>query len=540
MVMCRTRFVVLAVLAVALAFPGAVAPAFASSDGSWGILNDSEEPGSVLVFHYFRTGIRTLSFTGQEELTVPRTELEISVTCPKELGENGCSKFPAKQDVYLRAHWVCPGYIGVANSGTTCYERDFPLSTTVYGTIYLHTQGESPDIVQDPESDFFVDYEDAPPPPCDEGYLIVWVVDDQGRAIKFDGLIGDAIVRQNYDSASGYNALPIQASSDLQTYDLTDLDAPAGDLDFDGREYKAITGKIFGTVRYEAPLNPDDIVEPEVEIAPPPKTKLTLLTLDVKSNRPNNPTFVDLNFYNEEERFISTSFAFVCWGQSRLRDIDDQLHAFFGRKGLVESTRAHKVAYGGVDDTTGDVTLIGIVTTVELAFYDQQEYSYSLYHDSEPVPTAFEPIGVSNNFNEGGGNNMPASSTLTFDDQTAGQGLDGEYQTGVADWGVGAWYLSGPWGGFTSNSISFSGSGVTSAPFAFITAQKLESVEAFNGGADPSTVTLSCGANPTKSVTVNPGELATIVTDWTNACSTVTIGSSNGWDTNFDNLTYRP
>jgi hypothetical protein len=35
------------------------------------------------------------------------------------------------------------------------------------------------------------------------------------------------------------------------------------------------------------------------------------------------------------------------------------------------------------------------------------------------------------------------------------------------------------------------------------------------------------------------GQVLTISTNWTTACSPVMIGSSNGWDTNFDNVTYR-
>src|SRR3989442_13373835 len=32
--------------------------------------------------------------------------------------------------------------------------------------------------------------------PCDRGYVIVWVVNINGTPIKFDGLIGDAILRE--------------------------------------------------------------------------------------------------------------------------------------------------------------------------------------------------------------------------------------------------------------------------------------------------------------------------------------------------------
>jgi hypothetical protein len=533
--MSRTRFVVMAVvLAAALGHPVGAAPT-----PTWNELelNDSEQPGSVLVFHLFKRGEETIVFD-TTDLVVPRTELEISVVCPK--GETCVTEgeFEDRPKVFLRAHWVCPGEFENGElEQPTCVETNFPLSTTVNGTIYFHPQGRDPnvtDIILDPENDFFVDYEDVPRAPCDEGFLIVWVVNEYGQAIKFDGLIGDAIVRHDEDTASGYNALPIQASSALRTFDVTDLDAPAGDLDFDGSEYKAITGKIFGTVRYESPF------DTFVEIAP--KTKLTLLTLDVKSNKPNNPTFVDLNFYNEFEKIESTYTKFVCWTSVRLRDIDPELNTFFGRKGVVESAAAVKEPFLGIDDRSGPVTLIGIVTTIEMdpPSGDDHEYSYSLFHDGKPVATAFEPKATTNNNTNNNGSPPPSNaSTITFDSYAGGQALDGEYPAGVADWGSGYWYLSGPWGQFTTNSISFSGEGATSASFTFVSPKRLVSLNAYNGGDGPSTVTISCGGNPTKSVAVGANQVVTISTGWTNACSAVTIGSSNGWNTNFDNLTYQ-
>jgi hypothetical protein len=61
-------------------------------------------------------------------------------------------------------------------------------------------------------------------------------------------------------------------------------------------------------------------------------------------------------------------------------------------------------------------------------------------------------------------------------------------------------------------------------------------LDADNGGTSISTVTLSCSGQTPRSVSVAAHQVATIQTGWTGACSTVTIGSSNGWSTNFDNL----
>jgi hypothetical protein len=127
--------------------------------------------------------------------------------------------------------------------------------------------------------------------------------------------------------------------------------------------------------------------------------------------------------------------------------------------------------------------------------------------------------------------------TVTFDDLAGqNQALNGQYPSGVIDWGTGAWYHSGPWGGFTTKSVSFTNSGRTSAPFTFVSPRRLVSVQAYNGGSAATTVTLSCVGQPTKQVSVPVGQVVTIPTDWTGPCSPVTIAAANGWSTNFDNL----
>ena len=77
-------------------------------------------------------------------------------------------------------------------------------------------------------------------------------------------------------------------------------------------EYRAITGRIFGTVRYE---NEIAALGGRVE------TELTLLTLDVASNRENRRTDVGLNFYTADERYVDAGTSFVCWSEQRLTNI---------------------------------------------------------------------------------------------------------------------------------------------------------------------------------------------------------------------------
>ena len=44
-----------------------------------------------------------------------------------------------------------------------------------------------------------------------------------------------------------------------------------------------------------------------------------------------------------------------------------------------------------------------------------------------------------------------------------------------------------------------------------------------------------CGAGPVER-TLAPEQVMTVQTGWSSPCSQVTFGTTNGWDTNFDNL----
>src|SRR5206468_1778395 len=103
------------------------------------------------------------------------------------------------------------------------------------------------------------------------------------------------------------------------------------------------------------------------------------------------------------------------------------------------------------------------------------------------------------------------------------------YPSGVIDWGANAWYLSAPWGRFTTNSISFNGDGPTSASFTFVAPRRLVRIDAYNGGTGTSMVNISCSGQPTVAASLAPGQFLSMVTGWTGTCTTVTVSSSNGW-----------
>jgi hypothetical protein len=333
------------VLVVILAL-GLVVPSIVQAQVRDTRLSDSEAPGSVIVFPKFIRG---------GPATQPNTEIEISVVCPRGAA---CT---TGQLVRLKLEWVCPG-----NANRICREVNFTATTTVNGTLVLNPNGPFARAT------------------CPRGFLIAWVIDGSGNAIKFDGLIGDAVIRNDANSAGAYNGIPIQADPALANLGI--INTP---LSFTGLagQYQAITGGVFSSLRY-------DTLTAGVNCGAQGQaanvcTFLTMLTLDILSNRVNDSTFVDFVFFDQFERGISTSTDFICWDEQQLTtDIDSNLDvAGLGRKGLMVGK--------ATDQNFLDRSLIMLVETLEHGAGPgpgvDREYAYSTYNDSIPVPTRFRP-----------------------------------------------------------------------------------------------------------------------------------------------------
>jgi hypothetical protein len=209
--------------------------------------------------------------------------------------------------------------------------------------------------------------------------------------IKFDGLIGDAVLREGGTAEAGYNAIPIQADPSLKSGAAVTTNAN-GALMFDGApgHYQAVTGQVLGDIRYENLAANPTFTEGFI----------TLLTLDVKSNRPNNPVFVDLDFFGGNpsaignENQLSTSTEFICWEEIRLYDINENLTTtVMGRKGVFVSAPATKVGIFGITDASGPVTLLGLSESLEgtVPAFPARESVSNLFNSSVPVPTHFLP-----------------------------------------------------------------------------------------------------------------------------------------------------
>jgi hypothetical protein len=340
-------------------------------------LSDATEPGSVIVFPKFINGSGVVL---PEGVPAPVTELEVGVVCPKGAT---CSEH---QPVKIRFHWVCGTTEANLAGSFICSETDFDVTATVFEKIVLVPDGT-------PQNGYAsgLPTKTIPAAPCLGGYLIGWVITPTtDTPIKFDGLIGDAVIRSSATAQAGYNAIPIQADPHLANLAAVTTNGN-GALLFDGGagHYQAVTGQVLGDMRYTNTAG-----------ATVTTGLLTLLTLDVKSNRPNNPVFVDLDFFGGNpsaignENQLSTSTEFICWEEIPITSINPDLTTtVMGRKGVFVSAPATKVGIFGISDETGPTTLLGLAETQEgPAAAPTARVSFSnLFNSSVPVPTRFLP-----------------------------------------------------------------------------------------------------------------------------------------------------
>jgi hypothetical protein len=372
------RSVLLIMPALALAMP-----AFAQTRSPK--LSDSQEPGSVIVFPKFINAPAVITQPPGSG-TAPASALKIGVICPKGAS---CS---SDQAVTIRFHWVC----GASAASPVCQETNFDVTATVFEKIILVPDGT-------PEDGYKpgLPTKTVPAAPCPGGYLIGWVIDSSTlQPIKFDGLIGSADLRDDTTpdrlfgmALASYPAIPIQANPALANGAAIKTTS-AGGLVFDGAagHYQAVTGRVFGNARYTQ--------TPGLDTAGT-QAFLTLLTLDVMSNRPNNRVFVDLDFFGGNpstignENQLSASTDFICWEEVAVDAINaDLTTTMMGLEGVFTSAAAQNAA-------GSSVTLLGIVRTSETQIIQLmdappltlilRETLDTLSNDSVPVPTTFVP-----------------------------------------------------------------------------------------------------------------------------------------------------
>ncbi len=140
---------------------------------------------------------------------------------------------------------------------------------------------------------------------------------------------------------------------------------------------------------------------------------------------------------------------------------------------------------------------------------------------------------------QGRGGNAPPQY-ITFDDPhlAAGTVLNGEYPSGMIDWGTDAWRINVPEGGFGTFNLALTDAKAKAAEFRFYWPRIFVGVDVYNGGPSDATVTIHSPEIREVSFTIKPGQLQRLRTGWRDASSKVIFELKNGEGLRFDNLAY--
>lgn len=183
-------------------------------------------------------------------------------------------------------------------------------------------------------------------------------------------------------------------------------------------------------------------------------------------------------------------------------------------------------AHPAVTDCADFANDVGTLT--DATVFDYIAKQIADFYVPPPPPTATPTVS-------------PSNIVIDFEDiSDVPAELNGDYPTHIIDWGTSQWITSGPYAGFTTTSIGFNGPSFTEQDFTFLGDHRLISIQASNGGIAPSTITISCAGQDTVTQVISQSTTTTIPTNWYTPCAHVTIGSTNGWDTNFDNFVIGP
>jgi hypothetical protein len=398
------RAFLVAIPSIALASPAfAIIPtqecATAGYIGQEQIANcaDPSEPGSIIVYQKFQRGFVTVDLGAPGQSVQPRSLIELGAVCPTDDTTCGVDI----KVVRVNFHWVCPPQPDVAGAqfaatgGGVCVENDFFVNLTVNGKVWFSpeggtTSGDLPGQI-------------VPQAPCGRGYLIGFVTnigkmegdhtavfEDSDRPIRFDGLIGDAVMRNTPQDLQAFRAITIQADPNTDEEDPLVGDGTGGPdstgvgaLVLNGRpgNYDSVTGQLSGDVRYDSDINP-----------PFADTALIFLTLDVASNQKNTPTYVNLNFYNAQQQAFSEALSFTCWGQINITTIDASLtqEGIGSARGLFITSQA----YNPNSTNPGQqVTLLGAVQITEGGTPGPanatRSYTVPVFDNSVPIRTTY-------------------------------------------------------------------------------------------------------------------------------------------------------
>ncbi len=244
------------------------------------------------------------------------------------------------------------------------------------------------------------------------------MVDTFDNPIKFDGLIGNAVLRGGQvpplpavgvsTAVSAYAALGIQAAENVGA--PTPPGAPitldaTGALVFDGvpGHYTTVTNVQYGDIKFDRATPNEGFLNPPtggVTTEVLSRSAIAFLTLDVISGRTNDPTWIDLSIYNESAATVSTSNPFferlasdtveiICWGQIPLSSLAGGVLTQ-----AKQNTRKGVVIAKASDGNFLPRTLIGLIETIEGTVPNQlleRKYNFNMSQGQFITSTTYRP-----------------------------------------------------------------------------------------------------------------------------------------------------
>jgi hypothetical protein len=134
----------------------------------------------------------------------------------------------------------------------------------------------------------------------------------------------------------------------------------------------------------------------------------------------------------------------------------------------------------------------------------------------------------------------PVASIVDFDNPHVGANvaLQGQYPSGVIDWGQDTWKVCAPAGRMSTFSLCAADAKATQAQFRFLYPRMLLRLDIYNPLDHDVTLTLRPPEMREKTVTLKAGQLQRIETGWVDRASQVSLESDDLAALRFDNLAY--
>jgi hypothetical protein len=308
---------------------------------------DSEQPGSVLVFPKF-------DITG-DPTNPDRLETYIRI-CDVLEGPKG------NDSVYIRYNFVCPG---VKTFDPFCRALDIERALTFKGCVNIKVRDINP--------------------PCPQGFIVAYAENANQQPISYNYLIGSSLILQPAPQrAMATQAVAIQSL--LAPFVPTA--AVQGPLQFDGQTYAACGQDLFTDFRAVTNNKTSD---------------LTLVTLDTIAGAQNDPTLVDIDFWNKYEDKFSSSFEYVCWAEVPLAiagvNFCDNDPRFPGNycidSNFLQANLGANIGQIEINNIFSQPLLPPAQRECVIATIEEKERAWmtqrKLYHDNIPVPTVYYP-----------------------------------------------------------------------------------------------------------------------------------------------------